>query len=588
MAADSFLGALIANPAVILTSGALLSAVVPNRLGAMRRPLLLLTIAISAFQLSRLGLGEYGALSLFGKEITMLRIDPMARMFAIVFHLAAALNIVYAWHETDRAQVFASLAYPAAALGGVMAGDFITLFVWWEIAAITSVFLVWAPGTRATYLAGMRYLVIQVLSGTALLAGVVMIFAKTGTLEFGEVGLRDETTHGIKPEALVLFLAFGIKAAFPLLHNWVQDAYPKSSLSGTIVLSIFTTKLAVASIARAFPGEPSLIYIGAVMTIFPIFFALIENDLRKVLCYSINNQVGFMIAGIGLGTINGAVGYAFTNIIFESLLFMAVGAAMYRTGTSKATELGGLYRTMPITLAFCLIGAFSISAFPGFAGFVTKGLIIDAAAEYSAFGHHGLLIIWLVLLFASAGVLEHAGIKIPFFTFFAHDSGKRPKEAPLPMLIAMGVSAFLCIAIGVFPDILYGLLPYPEELADYHPYSAYHIVEQLQLLIWAVIAFAVLILTKRYPAEVPSTNLDTDWLYRVPGREVLLWAAAASAGLWNALWRVFSRHLLNAMSRVYAVHGPEGNMARAWPTGFMALSVAVVLGVALFLAFIAS
>ncbi|MCB2112969.1 MAG: Na(+)/H(+) antiporter subunit D [Parvularculaceae bacterium] len=583
MAGDNgLLSALAMNPAVILTVGAVLGAFVPNGFAAIRRPLMLVFVAMSAFQLQRLGLGEYGALSIFGEPVTMLRIDPLSRIFAVVFHIAAALNLIYAWRSRDRAQDFATLAYPAAALGGVLAGDLVTLFVWWELAAMTSAFFVLGPGTRATFLAAMRYLTIQILSGVLLLAGIVLVYRETGSLAFGEIGLRDGA-GAIKMSGLVMLLAFGIKAAFPLLHNWVQDSYPKADFAGTIVLSVFTTKLAVASLARAFPGTGELVYIGAVMTIFPIFFALIENDLKKVLCYSINNQIGFMVIGIGFGTaasMNGAVGYAFTNIIFESLLFMAVGAAIYRTGTSKATELGGLYRTMPVTMVFCIIGAMSISAFPGFAGFVTKGLIIDAAGEAHAFW------IWLVLLFASAGVLEHAGIKIPYFTFFAHDSARRPKEAPPAMLIAMGISAFLCIAIGVYPEPLYALMPYPEALADYHPYAPYHVVEQLQLLLWAVLAFAVLILIKWYPAEVPSANLDTDWFYRVPGRDLFIWAVAAVRAIWRLVWRLASTRFMRAMDRIYAVHGPEGAMARSWPTGFMALATAVVLGLALFIAFI--
>ena len=583
MGADSLISALAMNPAVILSVGAVVGAFIPNGFAAIRRPLMLVFIAASAFQLNRLGLGQYGALSIFGEPVTMLRLDPMSRLFAVVFHIATALNLVYAWRSRDRAQDFASLAYPAAALGGVLAGDLVSLFVWWEIAAITSVFLVWGPGTRATFLAGMRYLTIQVLSGVLLLAGIALIYRETGSFAFGEIGLRDEA-GAIKVSSLVVLIAFGVKSAFPLLHNWVQDAYPKASYAGTIVLSVFTTKLAVASIARAFPGTPELIWIGAVMTIFPIFFALIENDLKKVLCYSINNQVGFMVIGVGFGTaasINGAVGYAFANIIFESLLFMALGAAIMRTGTSKATELGGLYKTMPLTMIFCLVGAMSISAFPGFAGFATKGLIVDAAGEANAFW------IWLVMLFASAGVLEHAGIKIPYFTFFAHDSGKRAKEAPPEMLLAMGIAAFLCIAIGVCPEPLYALMPYPEAVADYRPYAPYHVVEQLQLLLWAVLAFAVLILVKWYPAETPSTNLDTDWFYRVPGRGLLGWAAAAVRAVWSLLWRLLSTRCADAMRRIYAVHGPEGALARSWPTGFMALATAVVLGLALLIAFAA-
>lgn len=576
----ALLDALMNNPAVIMMVGALMCVAIPRHLAS---PILLIATALSAVKLYSLGLGQYGAISLFGEQLTTIRLDPMARLFAIVFHIAAALNIIYAWGQRDRAQNFATLAYPAAALGGVLSGDLITLFVWWELAAITSVFLVWAPGTRATYLSGMRYLAVQIFSGVMLLGGIVMLYRETGSLAFENIGLRDENGM-IKLSGLVMLLAFGIKAAFPLLHNWVQDSYPKSTISGTIILSVFTTKLAVYSLARGFPGTQELIYIGAVMTIFPIFFALIENDLRKVLTYSINNQVGFMVVGIGVGTataLNGAVGYAFCNIIFESLLFMSVGAAMFRTGSSKATDLGGLYRTMPITMMFCIIGALSISAFPFFAGFVTKGLIIDGvAAEHMA-------LIWMVLLFASAGVLEHAGIKIPYFTFFGHDSGKRPKEAPIRMLIAMGISAVLSVGIGVFPEPLYALLPHQEQIAQYHPYTAYHIVEQLQLLLWAVLAFAVLILIKWYPAEVPSTNLDTDWFYRVPGRALLGWVSGASRATWIALWGIFSGRLQAVMARIYSVHGPEGQMSRSWPIGFMALWAAVLLALVLVLSFLA-
>ncbi|MFQ5563722.1 MAG: Na(+)/H(+) antiporter subunit D [Parvularculaceae bacterium] len=578
--ANSVIAALVANPAVILTVGALLCVFVP---AALRRVFMLVFVAAGAAQLYRLGLGEFGAVTLFGETLTTLRIDPLARVFAVVFHIAAALNIIYAWHEKDRAQSFATLAYPAAALGGVLAGDLITLFVWWELAAITSVFFVWAPGTRATYLSGLRYLSIQILSGVLLLAAVVLIFRETDSLAFGEVGLRD-AEGALKLSGLVLFLAFGIKSAFPLLHNWVQDAYPRASISGTIVLSIFTTKLAVYSLARAFPGTHELIYIGAVMTLFPIFFALIENDLRKVLCYSINNQVGFMVVGIGVGTaasLNGAVGYAFSNIIFESLLFMAVSAAMYRTGTSKATELGGLYRTMPLTMIYCVIGALSISAFPLFAGFVTKGLIIDGVA-----GEH-MFWIWLVMLFASAGVLEHAGIKIPYFTFFAHDSGKRPKEAPPMMLVAMTASAILCVGIGVFPEPLFALLPYQDHIAGYDPYTPWHVIEQTQLLLFAVLAFALLIVWKWYPAEKALVNLDTDWFYRIPGRNLLAWAAGATTALWNVIWRFLYGRAEAAIARIYAVHGPEGQLARSWPIGFMALWTAIVLGAVLILSFLA-
>ena len=568
------------NPGVIFTLGAFISLVLPP---AIRRWFMLAVVAFSAYVLSGMTLGDnIGVIALFGTELTVTRFDALSRLFAIVFHIATALNIIYGWHVKDRVETFAALAYPGAALGGVLAGDWITLFIWWEMAAITSVFLVLAPRTRVTYLSAMRYLGIQIASGVLLLGGIVLIFRETGSLLFEAISLRNEAgDFNFGP--LLVFIAFGIKSAFPLLHNWVQDSYPKSTIGGTIMLSVFTTKLAVYAIARGFAGTPELIWIGAIMTIFPIFFALIENDLKRVLCYSINNQVGFMITGLGVGTaisVNGAVGYAFGNIIFESLLFMSLGAAIYRTGTSKATELGGIYRTMPLTMTLCIIGALSISAFPGTLGFVTKGLIIDGVGE----SHN--LVIWLILLFASAGVLEHAGIKIPYFTFFAHDSGKRPKEAPPQMLIAMGISAVLCIGLGFYPEPLYALLPDQEQIVTYKPYSAYHIVEQLQLLLFAVLAFAVLIKMKWYPAEVPSTNLDFDWFWRIPGRNMLVWIVSLVVALWRSVWGGIQGLVGSITHGLHRTHGPEGALARSWPVGFMALFTAIMLGLMLIVTFL--
>ena len=284
----------------------------------------------------------------------------------------------------------------------------------------------------------MRYLMIQIGSGVILLTGVLIHFHQTGSLEFGHLGLTSVATW-------LIFIAFGIKCAFPLLHNWLQDAYPEATVTGTVILSAFTTKLAVYALACGYAGTEILIWIGATMTAFPIFFAVIENDLRKVLSYSLNNQLGFMVVGVGIGTemaLNGTAAHAFSHILYKALLFMAMGAVLYRVKTIKASELGGLYKSMPWTTVFCIIGSLSISAFPLFSGFISKSMIITAVAVE----HH--TIVWLVLCLASAGVMDHSGIKIPFFAFFAHDSGKRCEEAPKHMLWAMGIAAFLCIAIG--------------------------------------------------------------------------------------------------------------------------------------------
>lgn len=559
-------------PAFLFFVGALLLPLLP-RAGFLRPALSLVVPIIAAAVVWELEPGSGGNAQLLGLPLEMMRVDKLAIIFALVFCLAAFLGNLYAWHVKDTIQQVAALAYAGSAIGAVFAGDLITLFIYWEGTALASVFLIWARRTPGAFNTGMRYLVIQISSGVILLAGVVLLYRESGSLAFDRMELGSLATW-------LIFIAFGIKCAFPLLHNWLQDSYPAATVTGTVILSAFTTKLAVYALARGFPGTEILIYIGAVMTVFPVFFAEIENDLRRVLAYSLNNQLGFMVVGVGIGTemsLNGTASHAFAHILYKALLFMSVGAVLFRTGTAKATELGGLYRTMPLTTLFCLVGAASISAFPLFSGFVTKSLVLDASAE----NHYTL--VWAMLMFASAGVLSHSGIKIPFFTFFAHDSGKRPAEAPRHMLWAMGITAFLCIAIGVFPDYLYALLPYEVE---YHAYSTYHVVWQLQLLLFALLAFCFLFRFGFHPPEVRAVNLDTDVVYRrfLPGvlRRV---GNIVSSAMMIAGWLLKMRGQ-NIVGALYRSHGPEGRMARVWPTGAMVLWIAIILGATMVVNFV--
>ncbi|MGI9400222.1 MAG: proton-conducting transporter membrane subunit, partial [Rhizobiaceae bacterium] len=400
----------------------------------------------------------------------------------------------------------------------------------------------------------------------------VVWYHETGSLAFDRMTLGSLATW-------LIFLSFGIKCAFPLLHNWLQDSYPAATVTGTVILSAFTTKLAVYALARGFAGTEILVYIGAVMTLFPIFYAVIENDLRRVLAYSLNNQLGFMVVGIGIGTelaLNGTAAHAFAHILYKALLFMSVGAVLFRTGTAKGSELGGLYKTMPLTMIFCVIGAASISAFPLFSGFVTKSMILSAAVKE----HYN--IVWAILLFASAGVFHHSGIKIPYFTFFAHDSGMRPKEAPTHMLLAMGIAAFLCIAIGVYPAPLYALLPYE---VTYDSYTTTHVITQLQLLFFSALCFTVLMRTGIYPPELKSVNLDSDWIYRKAAPRIIRVLASYVSQFNSSVLTFMSNRVNNTINRLHRSYGPEGRMAASWPTGAMVLSIALLLGATLLVNF---
>ena len=399
----------------------------------------------------------------------------------------------------------AAFCYAGGALGVTFAGDLFSLYIFWEIMALASVYLVLAQKTTGARSAAFRYFMWHFLGGICLLAGIILYVSARGTTEFDYIGLNDFASY-------LIFIGFCLNAAIFPFHAWLPDAYPRATVTGAVFMSALTTKSAVYILARTFPGTPILIWAGAFMTCFPIFYAVIVNDMRRVLSYSLINQVGFMVCGIGIGTqlaINGVVSHAFCHIIYKALLFMSTGAVLRMTGKIRATDLGGLYKTMPYTSVCCMIGAASISAFPLFSGFISKSMTVTAVAEEHQ------LIVWFMLLFASAGVFHHAGIKVPYFVFFGHDSGIRAHEPPVNMRLAMGIAAFICIFLGVYPAPLYSILPYP---VDFEPYTSFHVVGMLQLLMFGALAFTLLILSGYYPAEIRATNLDTDWFLRLPGR----------------------------------------------------------------------
>ena len=532
--------------------------------GRLRAAVLVALPVLGAFNLYHLPDGVFWQLSFLGYELEPVRVDRLSRLFGYLFHIGALLGIVFALHLRDRFELVGALVYAGSALGAVFAGDLITLFVFWELMAVSSVCLIWARRSERSTGAGFRYLVIQVLSGVLLLGGAAAHALETGTLAFTYIGLGSTASW-------LMFAAFGIKCAFPFLHNWLTDAYPEATPTGTVFLTAFTTKVAVYALARGFPGTEMLVYIGAVMTCFPIFYAVIENDLRRVLAYSMINQIGFMVCGIGIGTelaVNGAVAHAFNDVIFKGLLMMSMGAVLHMTGRINGSDLGGLYKSMPITTTLCIVGAASISAFPLFSGFVSKSMVMSAALSE---GYHG---VWLALLFASAGVFHHAGIKIPFFAFFAHDSGIRTSEPPRNMIVAMAFAAFLCVLIGSYPRLLYDLLPYA---TDYTAYDTTHVLAQLQILFFSALAFAWLKLSGLYPPELPSVNIDVEWLYRRVGWRAVTRLRSVARSVHASCGIAGDRLGREIAGWAQRSFGPTGRIAEAWHTSRMAIVMIVVV-----------
>ena len=537
-----------AHPATVLLLGGLIAAILRGRSASIT---LVVAPVLGFWHVYTLELGSVSHLSLFGYEIIGAAVDQQAKLFGYLFHVAALVAGIYSFHVRDPWQISMALIYAASAVGVAFAGDLLSLFLWWEALAITSVFQIWGRKTKEAEDSGFRYLFFHVSSGLLLLAGILIRYHGEGASAFSLAPLTEALEAG-DAGAILILLAIGIKAAFPGLHTWLKDGYSEATHTGPVWLCAFTTKCAVCMLARLFPGAEILITIGGVMAMFPIFYAVIENDLRRVLCYSKINQIGFMVVGIGIGTelaIDGAIAHAFTHVLYKGLLFMSMGAVLFRTGEIRGSHLGGLYKSMPWTTGFCIVGAASSSAFPLFSGFVSKSIIITEAAQ------NGHVVIWLCLLFASAGVFHHAGIKIPFFAFFAHDSGMRPKEAPLNMLIAMGISSFLCIFLGCNPQWLYEMLP--NGAAGYHPYDATHVITQIEILLFSALAFTLLNLWDKYPLELPSVNLDADWVYRKIGRGFMLSMSSFWNGLNDFSHRVFIEgivHKVNTFTKAGQVH----------------------------------
>lgn len=508
--------------------------------------------------------------TILGYPVVPYAVDALSRLFALVFAIMAFGGGLFALKQESRVEVPAAFVYAGSAIGVTLAGDLITVFVFWELMALGSTLVIWSAGTASAYRASMRYLMIHLLGGVVLMAGIAGHVAGTGSTAFVRIAL-DSPAHWL------ILAGFLVNAGAPPLSAWLPDAYPEASWSGTVFLSAFTTKTAVYVLLRAFPGTELLVFVGLFMIFYGIVYALLENDMRRILAYSIVNQVGFMIVGIGIGTemsLNGAAAHAFTHILYKALLLMSAGAVLYETGRRKCTDLGGLFRTMPLTMVCGTIGALSISSFPLTSGFVSKSMVGQAALD----GHMG--VVWMLLAAASAGVFLHAGIKFPWFVFFQKDSGLRPPDPPWSQRLAMVLFAALCIGLGVYYAPLYRLLPYP---VDYVPYTGAHVVEMLQLLLFSGLAFFVMLpLLKR----TMTITLDTDWFYRKAGP----WLAGALRAGIGAVDRAIRRAGLSTLDAGMGVLskalGDRGRLARAYGTGTMVLWVAILLAFYLFLYYV--
>ncbi|MCB1043610.1 MAG: Na(+)/H(+) antiporter subunit D [Acidobacteria bacterium] len=531
------------HPAFILFVGAFLPLVFKGK----ARNWVMLAVALVTFGVTvSLPFGDSLSASWMGFELDLLRVDALSRTFAIIFTLSLVAAYIYAMYLDEAVPYIASSIYVGSALGAVFAGDLISLYMFWEIMAVSSTFLILIRRRKGSARSASRYVLIHLMGGLILLAGVLMTCVTTGTTAF-DAAIMDPRT----PASWLILVGILINAAAPPLSAWLSDSYPEATVFGGIILSAYTTKTAVYTLLRGFPGWEILIVVGCVMAIYGIIYALLENDMRRILAYSIINQVGFMVCAAGIGTemaINGAVAHAFCHIIYKALLWMSAGAVLYRTGTEKCTELGGLYKSMPTTMVLGTIGALAISSVPGTSGFTSKTMILVAAADQHLFWP------WMILEIASAGVFLHAGIKFPYFVFFDKDRGLRPKRALPSMTLGMGLLAFLCLFLGVYPKPLYDLLPYQQMFLDgFSVFHAEKLVTQFQMLLFSgLVFFMFLPLLKR----TATISLDTDWIYRKVVYRSMVSLARVLNGTNARAYALFAQKLPHVLFHFFN-HGPS-------------------------------
>ena len=554
------------SPALILLLAAVLIGVLK---GHARTAVVLIAPLLTLWAVWQIPDGVQGTVKFLSYYIEPVEGSPLRRLFATIFAIMVFVGGLYAYRVARWYELSAAYAYASGAVGVCFAGDLITLFLYWELMALFSTIVVWCGGTPGARAAGIRYAIMHLLGGVVLKVGIEGVVVGTGSIQISPMLATDFSSW-------MILIGILINAAAPPVSAWLSDAYPEASPTGSVFLSAFTTKTAVLALILLFPGEPVLIGVGLFMVMYGIIYALLENDVRRILAYSIVNQVGFMVCAVGIGTqmaLNGAAAHAFAHIIYKALLFMSAGVVIYRTGKNKCSELGGLFRTMPLTAACGIVGALAISSFPLTSGFVTKSLISQAAIDES------LVWVYMLLTAASAGVFLHAGIKFPWFVFFQRDSGLRPKDAPWNMGLAMIIFAGLCILLGVFPELLYPLLPYAVE---YKPYTAGKVLFYLQLLLFSGLAFFVLLpLMKR----TETISLDTDWLWRRAAPAVirllekaLHWLDSVRLSALESCQRFFKSMTVRYLGQPHTADSEEeGLFARSWLIGTTALWIAGLL-----------
>ena len=484
----------VAPPAFVVLGAAILVPFLSRRVG---HAVGFGAAAIVAVWALLMPAGTYLPVSFLGFDAVLFNVDAFSRVMGVIFGFIGAAAVLYSYSTDARTrQTGFALGYVGTSLGTVFAGDWLTLLFFWELMAVTSTLLVWDYGGEAVR-AGFRYAIYHGVGGSLLMIAVVWHYVEVGSFLFSAA---DGITAGIP--AAIAAVGIGVNVGFVGLHTWLPDTDPRPHVAASVFLSVYTTKTGVYGLARAFPdGSLALAYMGAAMALVGVVYALLQNDMRRLLSYHIQSQVGYMVAGVGVGTAlatAGAFAHVFNHILYKALLFMTAGVVIARTDEGNLKYLGGLGRALPVTALAFTVAALSISGFPGFNGFVSKGMITAAAHKEHLDG------IFYILLAAGVGTFM-SFIKFGYYAFLKQSSGTwAVRQSVAGQRIAMLGVAALCVVLGLFPDALFALLP--GSTADAHPFTLSHLAEGFGLAVLGVVGFRLL----KTPLSKIGPGVDVD------------------------------------------------------------------------------
>jgi len=473
---------------VVLLASAFVVALLSKHL-RMARAVFLLAAASSLFLSARLthlvlahGTLRYtvgGWMPPFGIEIVA---DPFAAFSSLV--IAGVGAVIYWFAVFGPREVKFEVGYytlllllTAAMHGMVLAGDLFNLFVFIEISSLAAIAIIAIKGTSESIEASFRYLVLSALGSGGLLFSIALIFMISGHLNMAYIMETLSVTAGQYPLNVVLALGFmlvgfAVKAALFPLHVWLPDAHSNAPTASSALLSGLVVKVYIIAFMRiaymglgltifeALPIRQIFLILAAIAMIVGSVFAMVQDNLKRMLAFSTVAQVGYIFLGFGLYSpraLEGAVLHILNHAIMKSLLFLSAGLIIHQTGSKRISQLSGMGRRMPFTFAAFTIGALSMVGIPGCAGFISKLYLalgaLDAGRTFFA-----------ILILVSSLLNATYYFPVIINAYFGKNDSKERIEPPRLMQLPIVVLSIAVIFFGLFPSIAVPLVRQTAEL----------------------------------------------------------------------------------------------------------------------------